>query len=622
MKQMRRICAGVMACMMALCLVPVIDAGAYGTGTMGQTNRLAMGGRGGSLITDDGDLWTWGYYGFEELYGDDPTELFHAAPVKTMEGAVSVAESGHYGVIKEDGSLWMWGTNEEGQIGDGTMENRETPVKVMEDVAAVSVTNGRTAAIKTDGSLWMWGCSDWSTMGENAEFYQLTPLKMMDDVASVALGWKNTAALKTDGTLWTWGSGFAKGYESGSGENRIDSRVPYKNMENVKAIAIGNEHGAAIKEDGSLWMWGEGNRGQLGNGKQGNNHRDQFTPIKIMDNVAAVSLGSEHSAAIKNDGTLWMWGRHVEGQIGIGETQDSYVTNPVKVMDEVASVSLGYDCSAAIKKDGTVWVWGQNDKNKLGIGENAGNRERYFNCQDVPVQLMGFDLAAVPQCTVWLELNGGSGETSIKCDKGGLLTPPNNPAKDGYYFAGWFKDAALTQAWNFDTNRVNDDMTLYAKWESKTTSTVIAEPSNQTTVLDGQEVIFNTYILRDERGFEVNFVKLRDVAYVLNGTAAQFNVDWRNNAIRLEPKSPYTTPNGAEMTVPSVISAPAQTSVTPVLTDGYTAPLEAFLLTDANDGGHNYFKLRDIGKVAGFDVRWDDAKECIVITTTKPYSGQ
>ena len=211
--------------------------------------------------------------------------------------------------------------------------------------------------------------------------------------------------------------------------------------------------------------------------------------------------------------------------------------------------------------------------------------------------------------------------TKITCDKNGTITPPNNPSRDGYYFAGWYKDKACTKPWNFDTDKVTGNCTLYAKWEPKSTTTVTAEPSTQKVEIDGKKIILNSYVLRNDQGYPVNFVKLRDIAYLLDGTEANFNVDWRNNAIRLDARQPYTTPNGAEMTVPTVMAAPAKTSITPVLTGGVTAPLEAFLLTDKNGGGHNYFKLRDIGKVAGFNVEWDAERSLIVVTTTEDYIG-
>ncbi len=223
--------------------------------------------------------------------------------------------------------------------------------------------------------------------------------------------------------------------------------------------------------------------------------------------------------------------------------------------------------------------------------------------------------------TIYFDLGEGLERESGVCEKDALIAPPSNPSKDGYFFAGWYKDKEFKKEWNFDRDKAYAGAVLYAKWEKKTTATLVATPSTQKVMVDGKEIKFNTFVLLDEAGNAVNFVKLRDVAYVLNHTAAQFNVDWKNNAIRLEPNRAYTTQNGAEMTVLSVIEAPAKTSETPVLTDGATVPLEAFLLVDENGGGHNYFKLRDIGKAAGFDVTWDNDAKCIVITTTSKYKG-
>jgi len=317
-----------------------------------------------------------------------------------------------------------------------------------------------------------------------------------------------------------------------------------------------------------------------------------------------------------------MWGENDYGIVGDGTLNDRSV--PKKVLDSVASVLVSDESSAAIKEDGTVWVWGNAEG--LGLPENFKGYKTVYNSSgdkvqyvDTPTQLLV--PTAKPQCTITLNLNGGDGTTKLTCDKNGTITPPNNPSRDGYFFAGWYKDKACKKPWNFDTDKVTGNCTLYAKWEPKSTTTVTAEPSTQKVEIDGKKIVLNSYVLRNDQGYPVNFVKLRDIAYLLNGTQANFNVDWRNNAIRLDARKPYTTPNGAEMTVPTVAAAPAKTSLTPVLTGGVTAPLEAFLLTDQNGGGHNYFKLRDIGKVAGFNVEWDGARGIIVVTTTEDYIG-
>ena len=315
------------------------------------------------------------------------------------------------------------------------------------------------------------------------------------------------------------------------------------------------------------------------------------TPVKVLDGVVTVELGEWISTAVKKDGTVWVCGMNVNGWLGLGDTHKDY-KYPTK-----EEPYLGYDCY-----------------------EDVTIRPYLTKFTQIPGLKLSVD-HLLPQCTITLNLNGGSGTTKVTCGEGGLLTPPNNPSRDGYFFAGWYKDKACTKPWNFDTDKVTGSCTLFAKWEPKSTTTVTAEPSTQKVEIDGKKIILNSYVLRNDQGYPVNFVKLRDIAYLLDGTEANFNVDWRNNAIRLDARQPYTTPNGAEMTVPTVAAAPAKTSLTPVLTGGVTAPLEAFLLTDKNGGGHNYFKLRDIGKVAGFNVEWDGARGIIVVTTTEDYIG-
>lgn len=154
----------------------------------------------------------------------------------------------------------------------------------------------------------------------------------------------------------------------------------------ILSMGHGN-HSAAVREDGSLWLWGYGYYGQLGDGRQvegtaGSEGSYSLVPIRIMENVRSVSLGDFHSAAIKEDGSLWMWGGEpkgtaVSGCLGYGRTEGSPV--PVKVMENVRSVSLGSQHSAAIKNDGSLWIWGR--------GECLGNGSKDFAAYS-PVQVM------------------------------------------------------------------------------------------------------------------------------------------------------------------------------------------------------------------------------------------
>ena len=571
------------------------------------------------------------------------------------------------GVVDKNDILWMWGCNHSYQLGDGIQEECMTPVKIMEDVRSIVLEDNVCAAIKNDNSLWMWGNSRLNHWSEDDKA-QKTPLKVMDNVKNIDIDWNNAAVIKTDGTLWVWGYNY-NGLMANGNEDDDNYYEPTKIMDCVLSVEVESNHITAIKNDGSLWAWG--NRFAYQEDYKGYiEEKAAFHPFKIMDNVMQASVGGDEDLILKKDGTLWKnlfnpekimdnvkqiskqegsntdviaivkkddslwcWGSNDFGWTGVGSygfVEDGEIINsPTKILDNVAFVNLDVDCGA-VKKDGSLWRWGLIGVTDVSggmtvIGLNEEDFKDTFGesrAVPYPVEYKGFKVNLEYEkimCTVSFELGGGTGTTKTLCAKGELLTPPDNPYRDGYYFAGWYKDSSCTKAWNFDTDKVNSDCTLYAKWLPKSTVTVIADPSRQNIIIDGEEVVLNTYILRDAQGFDVNFVKLRDVAYLLNKTKANFNVDWRNNAIRLDKRKEYTTQNGAELTVPTVVSAPTKTSITPVLTDGVTAPLEAFLLIDDNGGGHNYFKLRDIGKVAGFNVEWDSEKSCIVVTTTESY---
>ena len=190
----------------------------------------------------------------------------------------------------------------------------------------VSAGNTHTAAITTDGSLWTWGYNHWGQLGNGTREDQYKPVKIMDNVAAVSAGDNHTAAITTDGSLWTWGDNYLG--RLGDGTTKYQYK-PVKIMDNVAAVSAGNWYTAAITTDGSLWTWGDNTWRQLGNGTT----EYQSKPVKIMDNVAAVSAGVTHTAAITTDGGLWTWGNNYYGQLGDGTKTSKNM--PVRIMDGV-----------------------------------------------------------------------------------------------------------------------------------------------------------------------------------------------------------------------------------------------------------------------------------------------
>ena len=247
----------------------------------------------------------------------------------------------------------------------------------------------------------MWGSNHYGQLGNGTGGGDIeydegidsnVPIKIMDNVASVSLGAYTSAAITSDGSLYIWGDNW--GGQLGNGKSggseyeydeEIDSNVPIKTMDNVASVSLGYEHSAAITSDGSLYMWGNNGVGQLGNGTT----EDSVVPIKIMDRVMYINPGIYHSAAITADGSLYMWGYNAFGELGNDSTEDSNV--PIRIMDNVASVSLGEEFSAAITTDGSLYMWGSNCDGQLGNGENIGNFLGPIDEEDangVPIKIM------------------------------------------------------------------------------------------------------------------------------------------------------------------------------------------------------------------------------------------
>lgn len=187
--------------------------------------------------------------------------------------------------IKTDGSLWGWGHNESGQLGDGTTINRNYPVWIMDDVVAVSAGSLHTMAITTDGVLWGWGGGDVSTPQGVQNFGQVG-----------------------DGT-------------------RILRYSPVRILDDVVAVSTGVAYTVAITTDNSLWAWGQNRMGQLGDGT----NTRRTSPRRVMNDIASVSAGSHQTIAVRTDGSIWAWGRNMHGQLGDGTTQNR--NSPIKIMN-------------------------------------------------------------------------------------------------------------------------------------------------------------------------------------------------------------------------------------------------------------------------------------------------
>ena len=277
-------------------------------------------------IKTDGTLWSWGSNSLGALGSNDAINARICTPITTFAGGTNWKQvsggNGHAAAIKTDGTLWVWGLNSNGKLGTNDAITRYSPVTTFAggtNWKQVSCGDNQIGAIKTDGTLWVWGNSSSSGgLGINDTIARSTP------VTTFAGGnnWKQIAysrgyamAIKTDGTLWGWGS------STGLGINDTISRstpvTTFAGGNNWKQVECGYGFiSGAIKTDGTLWVWGSPSSGALGINAAATNRLTPITTFAGGTNWKQIDCGNDHMAAIKTDGTLWTWGSGASGELG------------------------------------------------------------------------------------------------------------------------------------------------------------------------------------------------------------------------------------------------------------------------------------------------------------------
>ena len=334
---------------------------------------LSLGYNHSAAISENGDLYTWGENHNGELgngisggtiYKYDEG-IDSSLPLKIMDNAKSVnLGTSASAALTQDSELYTWGAGLTGMLlGSGKSEDCLFPEKIMDNVINFSLGSNAGGAITQDGILYTWGENKNGEVGTKIVALipspNVLPVEIMNNVSWVDIGGSHASAITYDGSLYLWGDDMY-GQIGDSEGNAYDTRT--KIMDNVVSVSLGTYHSAAITDDGSLYMWGNNFNGQLGI----ETPMMSLTPIKVLDDVISISLGGVHSGAITEDGALYMWGDNSHGQLGNGTNENSPV--PIKILDNVASVSLGKDFSAAITKDGDLYTWGNNESGQLGIG--------------------------------------------------------------------------------------------------------------------------------------------------------------------------------------------------------------------------------------------------------------
>jgi alpha-tubulin suppressor-like RCC1 family protein len=328
--------------------------------------RIAVAGDGYTVaIATDGSLWAWGLNNWGQLGDGTTTNRSRPVQISADTDWVSVAADSHNIAIRADGSLWAWGRNHFGQLGDGTTENRARPVQIGTDTdwASVATVFDTSFAIKEDGTLWHWGerrsfVADPAGPGSwpFRRSYSVIPVQVGSDTdwAGVSASPSRGLAIRTDGTLWVWGD--------------LDGKFSFEPLQlgeeaDWVSATIGSGRALSIKADGSLWDWRNADFTTPNNAVP--------TQIGVDTTWAMVTHIFMNVAAISTDGSLWTWGSNRWGILGDG-TPQSAIGRPIPVrVREGASVSLSSHHMVAVCTDGRVWTSGSNRSGQLGRRDDS-----------------------------------------------------------------------------------------------------------------------------------------------------------------------------------------------------------------------------------------------------------
>ena len=352
----------------------------------------------------DGTVWAWGQNSYGEL--GDGTWIDRSTPLLfPLSGSVTahIANSGSIGLIDGLGQVWTCGRGPSGIGAESYNIGHTTPVRTdsLPSIKDLTIGSFHVMALTTQGTVWSWGQNFWGCLGDGTRTPRNFPAMVpgLTGVVAVAANDNASYIVRNDGTVWAWG--FNADGLLGIGtttETLAPTQIP--GLSGIVSIVV-DPSMYAIDSDGLVWSWGQNTSGQLGDGTTTN----RTTPTRVigLDQISSLSIGGGHVLALKRDGSVWSWGLNTHGQLGTGGTNESHIAQPVTGLPKVSSIFASPGASSyALGEDGSLWAWGSNSSGQLGDGSGVS--------QVIPVRVkpgIAFQSLAVSNAyAVGLETDG------------------------------------------------------------------------------------------------------------------------------------------------------------------------------------------------------------------------
>jgi alpha-tubulin suppressor-like RCC1 family protein len=359
-------------------------------GYLHAVTAIAAGGSHSVAIRTDGTAWAWGNNVSGQVGDGTTTQRNVPTAVTALSGVAAIAAGGaHTLALQAGGSVWAWGNNASGQLGDTTTSTRSTPARVLNPLspdgflgAVTSITAGtsHSLALEDSGTLWSWGLNSSGQIGDGTTVQRTAPVHVqavgIAGVTAIAADGSHNVALTQTGLVAAWGGNLLGELGNGDYDGEM-LPVGVTGVGSAVALAAGGSHTLALQPDGTVWAWGNNANGQLGDGTLAGptpvKVRDPLDPSGFLTGVVVVAAGGSHSLALTSSFTVVAWGNNAAGQLGDGTTTER--TEPVRVKDPsdptgwltgVVALAAGGSHSLALRSDGTVVAWGNNAFGQLG----------------------------------------------------------------------------------------------------------------------------------------------------------------------------------------------------------------------------------------------------------------
>jgi alpha-tubulin suppressor-like RCC1 family protein len=318
------------------------------------------------------NLFAWGNNFSGQLGDGTTTSRPSPTPIgdATDWSAISAGAAHSCGLLGAGSSLWCWGHNAAGQLGDGTTTQRSSPTQIgalATDWSAVTAGGLHTCALRETGTLWCWGSNSSGQLGDGTTTNRQLPTQIgtATDWRAISAGGSHTCGMRASGTLWCWGSNTYGQLGDGTTTPRT---VPTQIGTAADWSAISTSrghHSCGLRGTGSLWCWGRNNVGQLGDDTTTERHSP--TQIFVATDWIAISAGEVHTCGLRGTGTLRCWGSNVYGQVGDGTTTNRLRPTQIGTATDWRTVSAGTFHTCALRGTGsTSWCWGRNHFGQLG----------------------------------------------------------------------------------------------------------------------------------------------------------------------------------------------------------------------------------------------------------------